>query len=437
MKQGKRELLNLYMEQDPVFAEDPDKPPSEYVCQLLKALYGTKQGARLWQDLVQDFVTKDGWTMSRHSDCVCFGMKADAPYDAQREHLRGLRVMTYITDDFAISHTDDKQGRENYRKYFERFNARFPSTNLGDLKWYCNMAVHRGADNVYQISHKAYIEAMITKQEMDDVAGQNLPYNERDIKMLNEHSYTDTAPELGKQIPVKRYRSKIGAIQYAAQISTPGAAATAGVLAGYMQEGIPREAHERAADHVIGYLKRHKNDVMRMNPGDMKVRAGCDTDYATCKRTRRSRGGVYVRVGNAIVMYQSSMQSTVATSPAEAEFREVANAVKRVKWARYAMEEYGYSQEEPTEIECDCDPAIKIMENSGSGSSMRHVDVDYRFAQEAAKRNIVKIVPVDTSRQAADILTKSSLTSKQFHELNDTFIQRKKQNSVTFDDEVT
>ena len=87
-----------------------------------------------------------------------------------------------------------------------------------------------------------------------------------------------------------------------------------------MQAGVPREAHERAADHAIGYLKRHKKDVMRMGPGDMVVQGGTDSDYATCKRTRRSREGVFVTIGGAVLMYRSSMQTTVATSPAEAEF---------------------------------------------------------------------------------------------------------------------
>ena len=330
--------------------------------------------------------------------------------------------MSYITDDFAISHSDDEMGKQNYLKFFARFNARFPSTNLGDLKWYCNMSVHRGEDHVYQISHEAYIDAMLTKQHMQDVSGQDLPYRDKDIKDLNEHSYADTAAKLGECVPATRYRSKIGAIQYPAQLSHPGVAATCGILASYMQEGVPRQAHEKAADHVVGYLKRHKADVMRMDPGDMILRAGTDTDYATCKRTRRSRQGVYLTIGNAILMYRSTMQPTVATSPAEAEFRAVASGTKELKWARCALEEYGYPQADASEISCDCEPAIRIMRNTGSGSSMRHVDVDYKFAQEAVKRNIVDVKGIATSDHPADILTKSTIPAKQFHKLNDFFM---------------
>ena len=60
--------------------------------------------------------------------------------------------------------------------------------------------------------------------------------------------------------------------------------------------------------------------VMKMDPGDMVVRGGTDTDYATCKRTHVSREGIFVTIGNAVLLYRSSMQQTVATSPAEAEF---------------------------------------------------------------------------------------------------------------------
>ena len=125
-------------------------------------------------------------------------------------------------------------------------------------------------------------------------------------------------------------------------------------------------------------------------------------------------------------MYRSSMQTTVATLPAEAEFRGLSTGTKVVKWARMAMEEYGYPQNQASEITCDCDPAIRITNNTGSGSAMRHVDVDYRHTQEAAKRKVVKIVGVDTSEQPADILTKALIPTKQFRKLNDFFMQGKK-----------
>ena len=128
-------------------------------------------------------------------------------------------------------------------------------------------------------------------------------------------------------------------------------------------------------------------------------------------------------VGNAILVYKSSMQPTVATSPAEAELRGVSSATKEIKWARYALAEYGYAQDYASELSCDCDPAIRIVKNTGSGSSMRHVDVDYRHAQEAVARNIVDVKGVDTADQQADILTKASIPAKQFHKLNNFFMQ--------------
>ena len=45
-------------------------------------------------------------------------MKLDAPHDPEREHLRGIRVISVVTDDFAISHNEDGVGVNSCNKPF-------------------------------------------------------------------------------------------------------------------------------------------------------------------------------------------------------------------------------------------------------------------------------------------------------------------------------
>ena len=79
------------------------------------------------------------------------------------------------------------------------------------------------------------------------------------------------------------------------------------------------------------------------------------------------------------------------------------------------MAEYGYEQNEPSELENDCDPAITIINGNGPMSALRYLDVDARFAQEAREEGIIKMVKKDSENLSADLLTKTGLTIERFH----------------------
>ena len=409
-------LQPLYMEQDRYFQEDPDnRPRIHWVCELLKALYGTKQGARLWRELVHDHMQSEHMIPSKIMDCVYFGMRVEAPYDAAREHLRGIRSVTVVTDDFAISHSEDSVGQRNYDAFVTRFLAKYAGTDMGAIEWYCSLQIRRAKTGVYSYNHAQYIDGMLHKQRITEIPGQDSPFSPHTMDRLNKYSRTDKEACLGDIVDITEYRSIVGALQYPAHHSTPAATATAGILAQYMSEGHVRTEHMQAARHLAGYLKQHKHAEMVMEPGNMKVTSGADAGYASCIRTRRSRTGLWVKVGGATVLWKSYMQNGVAKCPAESEVRASSDAAKEVKCVQMHMDEYGYLQDEPTPVECDCDPAISTINGNAPMSALRYLDVDARFAQEARQAGIVKMVKVPGDDNTADVLTKASkdLTHQQ------------------------
>ena len=115
-------------------------------------------------------------------------------------------------------------------------------------------------------------------------------------------------------------------------------------------------------------------------------------------------------MGDALVMWRSNAQKDTATSPAEAEYLGMSEEAKDAVLVRNIMKEYGYSQDAPTEMEADCDPAINIIKNVAPSHALRHVDVAYKHVQEKYRRGIIKPKKVGTDDQTADIFTKTSLT---------------------------
>ena len=119
-------------------------------------------------------------------------------------------------------------------------------------------------------------------------------------------------------------------------------------------------------------------------------------------------------MGNALVLWRSNAQKDVATSPGEAEYVGMAEEAKDAVLVRNIMEEYGYKQDGPTDMEADCEPAMNIIKNVAPSHALRHVDVAFKHVNEKYRRKIIGLTKVTSDDQTADIFTKASL-SRQKH----------------------
>nr|XP_016505705.1 PREDICTED: uncharacterized mitochondrial protein AtMg00810-like [Nicotiana tabacum] len=97
-------------------------------------------------------------------------------------------------------------------------------------------------------------------------------------------------------------------------------------LSQYIQS--PREAHLKAAYHVLRYLKGDPSPgIFFSNSKENGIRALCDLDWAACLETRRSVNGYIVLLGNSPISWKSKKQSTISLSSAEAKYRAARQVV--------------------------------------------------------------------------------------------------------------
>jgi hypothetical protein len=135
-----------------------------------------------------------------------------------------------------------------------------------------------------------------------------------------------------------------------------------------------------------------------------------DSDWAGCPDSRRSTSGYALMLNGATISWKSKRQSVMALSPAEAEFIAASSMVQKVIYARRLLEQLGFSQPEPAPVYEDNTMCIKWSEGSVGGSyRAKHIDLREHFVHEAVEKKIFKLESINSTNNAADLLTKPLL----------------------------
>ena len=203
------------------------------------------------------------------------------------------------------------------------------------------------------------------------------------------------------------YRELIGSLLYLSTKTRPYISVGCNILAQHVNA--PTELHRRGAIRILRYLNATKDVVMEIKPGASdQLSAHVDASWAAEKGSeRRSRSGIAIFYGSALIFYKSSLQTCIATSSTEAEYVALSEATKIIMWLRQVLAELNI-QQKPTVVHEDNTGAIAWAEdNSGKQfSKSRHIDVRYHIIKEKIRDSTIKLERTPTEQMKADFLTK-------------------------------
>ncbi|XP_039159628.1 uncharacterized mitochondrial protein AtMg00810-like [Eucalyptus grandis] len=104
----------------------------------------------------------------------------------------------------------------------------------------------------------------------------------------------------------------------------------------------PKQSHLDAALKVVKYLKKcTRLGILLSKQCDMKMKAYCDADYATCPTSRRSVTGYCIKLGESLLSWKTKKQPTVSLPSAKAEYRAMAKTTCQVVWIRGLLKDLG------------------------------------------------------------------------------------------------
>ena len=170
-----------------------------------------------------------------------------------------------------------------------------------------------------------------------------------------------------------------------------------------MQEDV--EADGEGFKRIGRYLKGRTRvtTTMGYDGGDSGIVVWTDTDYAGCKRTRKSTSGGVVMWGSHLIKSWSSTQSVVALSSGEAEYYGMVKGASVALGLQSVLKDFNIDC--GITLKSDASAAIAISNRRGLGK-VRHIEVCQLWLQDKVRRGDIKVVKVGTHDNVADALTK-------------------------------
>jgi reverse transcriptase-like protein len=243
----------IFMEPPPGF----DVPEGMVLC-LVKAVYGTKQGGRIWYENIRSKLEAMGYKHTE-ADHAVFTCVQDSKHS----------IIALYIDDITIASKNLKiisQDKEALKKHYEM-------TDLGEISWILGMHVTRDhAVGWIALSQEKYIMEVLERFRKTNIRPISTPM------LTNEQLKKLTSPEINMQL----YQSVIGTLMYPMLGMCPDLAFTVAALGQHAAN--PGGDYQHALDHVFQYLRAMSNQLLIFQhgvPGGSVLHRFIDANWAS------------------------------------------------------------------------------------------------------------------------------------------------------------
>jgi hypothetical protein len=416
-KMRQSDVPNAYLKstlEHKVFMKQPEgfeiEGKEEWVCLLLKAIYGLKQAGMEWHRNISRFFVEHGYRQSGMDNCV-FVKKDNKGWQSV--------VGIHVDDTMIICRNDDELNILS-KALKDRYDA-----DVEDLTYYCGIKIESDTKSKRTfMSQEAYIDKMVEKYDSTSEKSVRNP-------MTNTKLTKDMCPTTDEEIEKMRnipYRNLVGALLYAAMMTRADIAEAVHELSKFMKN--PGMDHWRAAIRVLRYLKGTKRHgllfdgagVTFTDKGDgtskmnSAIHVYCDADYAGDLDDRRSMSGLLVSMAGCTIYWRAKKQGGVTLSTMESEIVSMGTAVQYNAYIVALLDDLGIEVESPSIIMEDNQSAIAYTKNAKNQSKARHIGVRFHYIRENVKDGKIEVVYCPTQKMLADIFTKR-LPTDQFEYL--------------------
>lgn len=371
----------------------------DYVLQIVANLYGQKQGGRVWNQYLVDKLKSLGFDQSLVDECVFY---------------RGTTIFILYVDDGIVLDLDE---RKLVTFVKELQDVGLNVEDQGHPSDYIGVNIKKDSQGRYNFTQSGLIDSIIEDVGLSNVnAIRTTPAKSSTVL----HAYPDSPKFDESQFG---YRSAVGKLNYLAQTTRPDIMTATHMIAKYSHD--PRKEHGLAIIHLVMYLKGTRHIGLRFSPDRSKgFENYVDADFSglwnkefakTDPSTAKSRSGWVVFYAGCPIIWSSKLQGMVALSTTEAEYIALSQSLRDVLPMMELVEEikargFNVLCTEPY-VYCksfeDNSGALELARLPKLRPRSKHINTCYHHFREHVRKGLVKIFPIDTKLQTADVLTKN------------------------------
>ena len=375
---------------------------------ILKNIYGGKESGKVWFEHLKTVLTTTmKYTQSKFDECIFF---------------KDLTIFFIYTDDGIFVDPDPK----TVSRRIHELSTVFEIENQGNLHEYLGIKIVQAKEGLMTMSQPHLINSIL--KDLNLVDESMAPRKGVKLKNLPSLTSRQIGPDTdGAPLDAPwHYRSIIGKLNFLEKSTRPDISFVVHQLARFVTN--PKQSHGHAIKHLARYLlgTRDKGIVFNPNP-PLSLTCHVNADFAgnwnhkeapNNADTARSRSGFIVFFAGAPLFWQSKLQTVISLSTAESELIALSEASRFVKSMMYLIDELndqGIEASSLPEVYCnifeDNAAALEISKVPKVRPRTRHINVLYHHFRAEVQNNRVKIHPIKTDENLADVLTKQQAAS--------------------------
>ena len=294
-------------------------------------------------------------------------------------------------DDIVLAGNDD----EEIAHITKLLDQHFIIKNLGDLTYFLGLEVARNKSGLH-ISQRKYTldlheTGMLDCAPMPTPMSHSSRLSSTDSVHLNEEESST-------------YHRLIGRLIYLTN-TRPDIAFSVNNLSQFISS--PTKHHQQAVFCILRYIKGNLGSRIFLHKNsNNELRGYNDSDWATCSETKKFVTGFAVFLGESLISWKSKKQPTISRSSSETEYRALATTTCEIQWLTYILKDLGIPYIELVILYCDNQSAIHIASNQVFHEQTKHIEIDCYIVREKINVGLLKLLPITSSMQTVDILTK-------------------------------
>ena len=430
----------------PVYMEFPlgmevsgNFPNGRPLLRLKKSLYGLKQASANWHEMLKGGLELRGFEESVADPCVFIKGPVDEldstatqPTATQaqssiesstaqssanaiasfKHSTSNVIVLVYVDDCIIIA--KDKLSIDKFINSLTHGPEQFVFTDEGSLDKYLGVNIERlDDDSGFTLTQPHLISRILEAANID-------------TRMTNSRPTPAVGPLLSRDEdgPERKhdwkYRTLTGMLEYLQLTSRPEIAFATHQCARF--NGNPKLCHEKAVKRICKYLLGTIDKGIIYRPdSSLGLECHVDADFAGGWTTETSanpevvlsRTGFVISYAGCPIFWRSKLQTEIALSTTEAEYIALSMAMREVLPFLNLMKELEdflpINKSEPKffcKVWEDNRSCIKVAESPKFTPRTKHIALKYHHFRRYVSDGTIRIHPIDTLEQNADIFTK-------------------------------